>query len=263
MQESSPKPLKKPRTQDATGIVKLVSQEEFLKFIAAPCAIIQAGDGAAPDAFPVAITLRLGVFHVPPVRLGVVNLSDIDWTPQAKLYVRFNLPEVKQQPDGMGRPPAGFYLFVSGKLVGFHTGQVDLEKDGNALGFGVVAGLLGALTQSKEVAYIGLHAAMWKAGERVAEAFAEWLQNFFSSQSANMDSETEAWRNEAQERAYAAFGLPVSASDEEVLAAHKRLVRESHPDRFGHDPAGQEQATRRTAELNAARDFILKRRARR
>lgn len=261
MQQSSPKPLKKLQTQDSTGLVKLVSQEEFLKFIAVPCAIIQAQDGATPDAFPFAITLRFGFFHVPPVRLGVVDLSGIDWNANAKLYVRFNLTGVNLQPDFLGRPPAGFYLFADGKLVGFHSGKIDFDRDGDTLGIGVLAGFFGLLAQSPEITHIGLHAATWKAGERVAEAFAERLQQSAASQSSNTNTEAEAWNNEALARAYATLGLPISANDEEVLAAHKRLVRESHPDRFGHDSAEQQRATRRTAEFNAARDFILKRRA--
>jgi hypothetical protein len=263
MPQPEHKPLKKPRTQDATGLVKFVSQDDFAKFIAAPCAIIQAGDGATPDTFPFAITLRLGLFHVPPVCLGVVDLSQINWTPQAKLYVRFSLKNVELQPDDRGRPPRGFYLFANGALVGFHSGSIDLQKDEGAVGFGLLAGLVALATESKEIAHIGLHATTWKAGERVAETFAEWLRQHFSPQSANSDTETGAWENDALERAYATLGLPMSASAEEVMAAHKQLVRESHPDRAGNTVAEQERATRRTAELNAARDFILKPRARR
>ncbi len=257
------KSLKKPRTHDATGRVKFVSQDDFTQFISAPCAIIQAGDGATPDAFPLAITLRLGLFHIPPVRLGVVDLSEINWTPQAMLYVRFNLKSVELQPDTRGRPPAGFYLFANGALVSFHPGSIDFQKDEGALGFGLLAGLLGLATQSTEITHLGLYAATWKAGERVAEAFAEWLQQHFSPQSANSDTETRAWEDDALTRAYTTLGLPTSASDEEVMAAHKRLVRESHPDRAGKTVAEQQRANSRTAELNAARDFILKRRVRR
>jgi hypothetical protein len=54
-----------------------------------------------------------------------------------------------------------------------------------------------------------------------------------------------------EERARRLLGVSRQAGREEILAAHRRLVTQSHPDR-----GGDEEATR---AANAARDTLLKR----
>jgi curved DNA-binding protein CbpA len=56
---------------------------------------------------------------------------------------------------------------------------------------------------------------------------------------------------------FAVLGVEVNATREEIEAAHKRLVRKHHPDRHAHrGPDAQEQAARRTVELNEAHDLL-------
>lgn len=62
---------------------------------------------------------------------------------------------------------------------------------------------------------------------------------------------------------YAVLGLTRAASDEEVRAAWKRLVKEHHPDRLtasGMPPEFVEKATRTLAGINAAYDRIAQER---
>lgn len=63
---------------------------------------------------------------------------------------------------------------------------------------------------------------------------------------------------------YAVLGLTEHAPDEEVRAAHRRLVREHHPDRLTARGLPEEfvaQANRTLAAINAAHDTIVKRRS--
>lgn len=59
------------------------------------------------------------------------------------------------------------------------------------------------------------------------------------------------------EAARAALGVTFGASAEEVLAAHRRLVFEVHPDRIS-DPELRPAAEERLKEINAARDYLLR-----
>lgn len=54
----------------------------------------------------------------------------------------------------------------------------------------------------------------------------------------------------AVDEAYQTLGLSAGASKKEIIKAHRRLIRDAHPDRGGSD----EQAQR----LNAAKELLLK-----
>lgn len=253
---------KAPGSHPLAEFVKSVTQDDFLKFIAAPYAIIMAGDGATPDDFPVAVTLPLGLFHLPPVSLGAVDLKSLELTPFAKVYIRAQLSTLNLQPDSQGRPPTGFYLFGNTKLLAFDTGQLDINKDGNAFGWSIATGLLAGLTKSPELAQLSTQLLRWNAGERVVESFKQKIQEHYASWSRASEAQLPSrdWEDDALKRAYATLGLPPTASANEVAFAHRKLVKENHPDRAGSSAAEQERATQRTAEVNAARDFILKQR---
>jgi hypothetical protein len=53
-------------------------------------------------------------------------------------------------------------------------------------------------------------------------------------------------------RAYATLGLEPGSSAEQARHAYKALVKKWHPDRFGGDPRGQDEATQRMREINQA-----------
>jgi hypothetical protein len=266
MRQAQAKREKSPGNRDSTGVVTVVAQEEFLSFISGgPYSIIWAGNGASPEELPFAIVLRLGLFHIPPVRIGVVDLSTIEWTALLKLYVRMTLGQLQMESDPSGAPPAGYYLFARGKLIAFHPGSVDFNEDGTALGWGIAVGLFGLLAKSREITHIGHHVATWKAGDRVAEVFSKAVQEDFSAcfESGASEADVGQWESDALHQAYTTLELSPSASVEEVVAKHKLLVRECHPDRFANEPTKYKWATERTAELNAARDFILNHHGRR
>ena len=55
------------------------------------------------------------------------------------------------------------------------------------------------------------------------------------------------------------LGLSDGASDDEVKKAHRKLVIENHPDKFGQDEAARAKAEEKTKLINEARDVLLSR----
>jgi hypothetical protein len=234
-----------------------VTQDSFVSFVAQPAALVYAAPGAKPELLHRFMKGALA-FSIPPVTIGVIDLSTVQWTGARKAYVLMQLGTCGLSPDMFGQPGAGYYLFSSGALRGFHPGTVDPEQDGGPLKFGAVTFVLGMLAKSKEIREVGKGIWNMNAASRVVTWVRERLEA--TAEGAPGASPTPEIR-EALQRAYAALGLTPDASDEDVRAAHRRLVREHHPDRFVRDPEQHQRATVRTAELNAARDLILDRHA--
>jgi len=65
-----------------------------------------------------------------------------------------------------------------------------------------------------------------------------------------------ARRREKLEKAYRALELPFGAGPDEIRSAHRRLMRQFHPDRFAQQPERLEDATRLAQELTVARDTL-------
>ncbi len=55
------------------------------------------------------------------------------------------------------------------------------------------------------------------------------------------------------------LGLAEGASDDEIKKAHRKLVIENHPDKFGQDAVARAQAEEKTKLINEARDVLLNR----
>lgn len=55
------------------------------------------------------------------------------------------------------------------------------------------------------------------------------------------------------------LGLEDGASDDDVKKAHRKLVIENHPDKFGTDEAARAKAEEKTKLINEARDTLLSR----
>lgn len=55
------------------------------------------------------------------------------------------------------------------------------------------------------------------------------------------------------------LGLSEGASDDEVKKAHRKLIIENHPDKFGQDADARARAEEKTKLINEARDVLLNR----
>jgi hypothetical protein len=244
----------------AQEVVASVSKDAFASFISGhPYTVIWADEGAKKNSFPAGLALHLGLFHVPTVRFGVVDLSTIEWTDAVQLYTLLNLERLQMKPDDQGRPPAGYYLFARGIPLGFHPGKIDLDKDQTALGWGMLAGFLGLITESKEISHVGMQISTWQVSERIAKEFIRLIAGHAKHASGSGGTLPPAMKPDAEEvlrRAHATLGLSASASNEEITAAHERLLKALQL--RGHEP---EELMRRVAELHAAKEFILAHRA--
>lgn len=57
---------------------------------------------------------------------------------------------------------------------------------------------------------------------------------------------------------YEVLGVTENATDEEIKAAYRKLVKKYHPDRFANDPPKQAAASEKLKQVNAAYDMITK-----
>ncbi len=64
-------------------------------------------------------------------------------------------------------------------------------------------------------------------------------------------------RREELEQAYRALELSFGAEPDEIRSAHRRLMRQYHPDRFAQEPERLADATRLSQELSVARDTLI------
>lgn len=55
------------------------------------------------------------------------------------------------------------------------------------------------------------------------------------------------------------LGLSEGATDDEIKKAHRKLIIENHPDKFGQDAAARAKAEEKTKLINEARDVLLNR----
>ncbi len=95
--------------------------------------------------------------------------------------------------------------------------------------------LMEQLKNTDRESYILLQAYLLRSGS----------SNYQSSDSYQPNNYTELSENEA----YEVLGLPTTASKDEVIKAHKRLMQRLHPDRGGSDYLA--------AKINAAKDKLI------
>jgi len=127
--------------------------------------------------------------------------------------------------------------------INFANGQISGEiltgdfagKQLSELSSDELQALMEQLKNTDRESYILLQAYLLRSGS----------SNYQSSDSYQPNNYTELSENEA----YEVLGLPTTASKDEVIKAHKRLMQRLHPDRGGSDYLA--------AKINAAKDKLI------
>ncbi|MEX0921907.1 MAG: TerB family tellurite resistance protein [Rhodovibrionaceae bacterium] len=105
-----------------------------------------------------------------------------------------------------------------------------------------------------------------RADGQVTEAEAAYLEDLariFGLEASQWDRLRAANTGEPEEHPYNILGIDPEASDEEIKAEHRKLVRENHPDRLVAQGMPQEfvdTANQKLAAINAAYDKIKRER---
>ena len=132
--------------------------------------------------------------------------------------------------------------------------SMELDHDTGAMDGEVLAGPLKGkkLSQLQQVELQKFHGQCRAANDQSLPLLEAWLDRtqgeWRSSWGVNQKSTANAG-SMSREEAYAVLGLKPGASPEDVKSAHKRLMKEFHPDRGGSDYLA--------AKINLAKDVLL------
>jgi DnaJ domain len=150
-----------------------------------------------------------------------------------------------------GKPSSGLKSKVATSLL-----SMELDHDSGTMVGTVLTGLDKGKLLSKlsDSALAAFHLQCRAAPDQSRALFEAWLDRNKPEWRASWDtSGGTASRATAgamsREEAFAVLGLKVGASDDDVKAAHKRLMKEFHPDKGGSDYLA--------AKINAAKDVLL------
>jgi hypothetical protein len=132
---------------------------------------------------------------------------------------------------------------------------MELDHDSGGMNGEVLAGalkgrLLSSLTQLEMMSF---HATCKSAGDQSLPLYEAWLDRaqpeWRAAWGGAKSSASHAGGAMSREEAAAVLGIDVKASAADIKAAHKRLMKDFHPDKGGSDYLA--------AKINAAKDVLL------
>lgn len=181
---------------------------------------------------------------------GPVQRSEIDAFKTMFRIPPQNLREVAQMFDEARRDTGGWETFAERLGEAFADNRAMLEDILAALFY--IARADGPVTKGELRMLQGVH-------QRFGLDASAWDR----AKGAQAGQGGAAQRRVEEIDAYAALGLPASATDEEVRLAWRKLMRENHPDGLaarGVPAEFVDRATRKVADINAAWDRIKRQR---
>ncbi len=132
---------------------------------------------------------------------------------------------------------------------------MELDHDSGGMNGEVLAGVLKGrqLSSLSQQEMISFHGLCKTAGDQSMPLYEAWLDRAQPEWRAAWGGEKSATApaggTMSREEAAAVLGLTVGASAAEIKAAHKRLMKDFHPDKGGSDYLA--------AKINAAKDVLL------
>lgn len=111
--------------------------------------------------------------------------------------------------------------------------------------------IVGLVIAGRAPAIMAVLAGLMAVAGRVLQlaAYVPAFKNLFGSAANGESSQPPTHSAMSREQAAQVLGVEVSASDEEIKAAHKRLIQKLHPDRGGSEHLAK--------EINKAKDVLL------
>jgi hypothetical protein len=192
------------------------------------------------------------------ISLGTIKLKDVVVSAPVLHFLHDGLRRCGA-PLALGVLP-GYCLFRRSELLAWQSGFPTLQ-DVEAI---ARSAALGALWSSvtHNPSFIA-QAAFWGsehvAARRVAVAFREALSSQQTHYRQTATASAPPPFDELQ-WAYRVLNVPPAASDHEIHLAWRQRRMEAHPDAVMSDPAEFERRSRLSAEINRARDIIVRHR---
>jgi len=239
--------------------IPTITRETIAKFIDSKQLIILRLDAIpTPALFAPQILEHFRADYSDQVDAGCFGWSQVlafaEWAP--KIFGAFS------------EKGSGYYLFVDGKCVAFHSGtssdpqEVHLDK--NISKVGVVA----LLSQNGQLQQTAAEMLSLKQAERVIKCFEPIVQRVLplNGRSRTDNSETAQVTNSPQTAkapsANDLLGVARDASQEEIKQAYRQAMAQNHPDKVAHlSPELQAVAQRKTREIKEAYEELMKRSA--
>ena len=235
-----------------------VDAAHFFEFIDRPGLAVLFVSVHPRHTFSEALSRQLSAGHT-DIALGTISFVDLmasGGSALAYLHEGFRACGV----SAVGALP-GYCLFRQAQMLAWDSGLptiAELEVIGRSALVGVVfSGLTNNLSFIVQAMQVAFDQA---AAHRVSRVFREAAAQPSYRRSA---ASASAPRADDVQWAYDVLSVRPSATDREVHQAWRRLRIEMHPDTVAGDRAEFERRTRRSVDINRARDIIVAHRARR
>jgi hypothetical protein len=203
--------------------------------------------------------LDVALGYIQAVHQGMVCWVNIDEINLANIATRMWIDD---QQVRLGRPAGtpvrpGYYLFLNGQAVAYHSGLIDFKRDKASIGAGAAAAIAALYWQSNALFAGALQAGSFQASVRVVRCFEAAItgqQPHTAHQAAPPPAE-EALIDELG-LAFEVLGIEPSATKDEIKARFRALAKVWHPDRFINDPQKLDEAGVRMRQINVAYSVI-------
>jgi len=235
-----------------------IDPARLLEVINAPGPVVLLVSVHPIHAFNPTLAERLREDHGAPLSLGTVDLAEL------LVSGREAVPYLQREFRGLRASSSlgilpGYWLFRTGELLAWDSGLPTLS-DVKGL---TQSALLGAVISglARDWGYVGQAlrlATEQRVAQRVAQAFRRAVERPGPKRRPAPPPRPDSPKDISW--AYQVLGVAPTASDAQVQAAWRKRRIENHPDRAAHDPVEFQRLNRVSADINRARDVILKHR---